>query len=405
MPTYRSLFARREFRALWTSSALTTVASTTSSLALATVVHRQTGSALLSAVAMFGPSLAQVLGATTLMSVADTAPPRRTLTVVGTLTAAALAVQTLPGLPPSARLLVVLGAAYVVAVGSGVRWGLLAEILPADGYALGRSAMNVSVGACQVVGFATGGLLLSVLSTPEVFALAAGVAALAVPVLRFGLVEHPPRRSARAGLRETWRGNRVLLSARSTRTLLIALCVPNGLIVGCEALFVPYAGDRAGLLLAAGAVGMMTGDLVAGRYLTAAGRRRASTPLRILLAGPFLVFAVEPGEALAVAAVALGSAGYAASLAQQEWLVVLTPEALRGQVLGLESSARMTAQGVFAVLAGTLGDLIPPSAAIALLATASLAVSLLLTGPLARVGDRAASPSGAGVGGPYPGLP
>lgn len=405
VPTYRSLFARREFRALWTSSALTTVAATTSSLALATLVHRQTGSALLSAVAMFGPSIAQVLGATTLMSVADTSPPRRTLTVVGTLTAAALALQTIPGLPSSARLLVVLGAAYVVSVGSGVRWGLLTEIVPPHAYALGRSAMNVSVGACQVVGFATGGLLLGALDTAQVFTLATVVAALAVPVLRFGLDEHRPRRTARAGLRETWRGNRTLMSGSSTRTLLVALCVPNGLVVGCEALFVPYAGDRAGLLLAAGAVGMMTGDLLAGRFLTAAGRRRASTPLRLLLAAPFLVFALEPAEPLAVAAVAVASAGYAASLAQQEWLVALTPEGLRGQVLGVESSARMTAQGVFAVLAGGLGDLLPPSTAIALLAAASLVVSLLLTRPLARVGERVAAPSGVAVAGPYPGLP
>ena len=60
--TYRALFAQPEFRALWTSTALSTVAATMSSLALATLVHRETGSALLTAVAMFGPSVAQVLG-------------------------------------------------------------------------------------------------------------------------------------------------------------------------------------------------------------------------------------------------------------------------------------------------------------------------------------------------------
>ncbi len=40
MLTYRALFASPEFRALWTAEALTTAASTTSSLALATLVHR-----------------------------------------------------------------------------------------------------------------------------------------------------------------------------------------------------------------------------------------------------------------------------------------------------------------------------------------------------------------------------
>ena len=80
--------------------------------------------------------------------------------------------------------------------------------------------------------------------------------------------------------------------------------LPNGLVVGCEALFVPYAGERAGWLLAAGAIGMMTGDLVVGRFLTAAARRRTSTPLRLLLAAPFLVFAFDPGIPLAAVLVA-----------------------------------------------------------------------------------------------------
>lgn len=150
---------------------------------------------------------------------------------------------------------------------------------------------------------------------------------------------------------------------------------------------------------------MLTGDLVVGRFLTATGRRRTSTGLRLLLAAPFLAFALGPPEPLAVVLVALASVGYAASLAQQEWLVALTPVQLRGQVLGVESSARMTAQGVFAVLAGGLGDLVPAATAIVWLGAASLCVSLLLTRPLDRAADRAAAPSVPAVRGPYAGRP
>ncbi|MGY1778932.1 MFS transporter [Geodermatophilus sp. SYSU D01036] len=391
MLTYRALFASPEFRALWTGTALTTTAATTSSLALATLVHRQTGSALLTAVAMFGPSVAQALGATTLMSAADASPPRRTLVLVGALSTAALALQTLPGLDPAARLLLVVATAYVVSVGSGARWGLLSELVPAEAFPLARSTVNVAGGAFQVVGFAAGGLLLTALTTTQVFVLAAVVSAAAVPVLRFGLAERPPRRHGRAGLAETLRGNRLLLARRDTRTLLVALCVPNGLVVGCEALFVPYAGERGGWLLAAGAVGMMAGDLVVGRFVTPAGRRRSNTALRLLLAAPFLAFALGPSVPVAVVLVALASAGYAASLAQQEWLVALTPPGLRGQVLGVESATRMTGQGVFAVLAGALGDAVPPGTAMAVFAATSLAVSLALTPGLRRVAGRASA--------------
>ena len=129
MLTYRALFAQPEFRALWTSSALSTVAGTMSSLALATVVHRQTGSALLTAIAMFGPSMAQMLGATTDVGgrrqPAPAHPHRRRGAHDG-----------LPRAPDdpepgtTTRLLIVLGAAYVISIGSGVRWGLLSEVVP-----------------------------------------------------------------------------------------------------------------------------------------------------------------------------------------------------------------------------------------------------------------------------------
>jgi predicted MFS family arabinose efflux permease len=185
------------------------------------------------------------------------------------------------------------------------------------------------------------------------------------------------------------RANRLLLADRDTRVLLLALAVPNGLVVGCEALFVPYAGESAGWLLAGAAAGMMAGDLLVGRALGPAGRRRASTPLRLLLAAPYLLFAVQPSVPVAVAVAAVASVGYAATLAQQEWLVALTPAALRGQVLGGESSVRMTLQGVCAALAGVLADLLTPAAAIALLAVASLVVSAALTRALARIGARA----------------
>jgi MFS family permease len=391
MRTYRDLFAVREFRALWTSSALTTAAMTMSGLALATVVHAETGSALLAALAMFGPSVAQVVGATTLMSAADASPPRRALTVVGLVSTAVLALQAALPLGTPARLALVLGAAYVASIGGGVRWGLLSEVVPHEGYALARSTMNVAVGAFQIVGFAAGGVLLAVLDATQVFGLAAVLSAVAVPVLRRGVAERPPRRRARVGVRETLHANRLLFADRDTRALLLALSVPNGLVVGCEALFVPYAGESAGWLLAGAAAGMLAGDLVVGRALSPAGRRRASTPLRYLLSVPYLLFAVQPGVPVAVVVAAIASIGYAATLAQQEWLVALTPAGLRGQVLGVESSVRMTLQGVCAAAAGLLADLLSPATAVVVLATASTAVSLALTRALARAGARSST--------------
>jgi predicted MFS family arabinose efflux permease len=391
---YVELFGHREFRALWTGSALGVAATTMSSLSLATLVFAQTGSSLLTAVTMFGPSLVQVAGATTLMSAADTAPPRPVLTLVSAAMACALAVQAVLDLTPATRLTIVLAAAYVMSIGSGVRWGLLSEVLAPERYALARSAMNVSVGVMQVVGFAVGGTLLHVLNVQQIFWLAAGLAALAVPVTWWGIADHRPRRERRTGMRETWRGNRVLLRLPSTRPLLVALCVPNGLVVGCEALFVPYAGEAAASLFVAGALGMLTGDLVMGRVLTPAQRRQSAGWLRLWLALPFVTFLAHPDIPLAALLVGAATIGYAATLAQQEILMQLTPAPLYGQVLGVDSAARVTCQGLGALLAGGVAELIEPSHAIAALALGSLVVSTILTPALTRAAA-AATRSGA----------
>ena len=382
--TYRKLFAAAEFRALWTSTAVSTAASTMSSLALAVLVHDRTGSALLAAAVMFGPSLVQVLGATTLMSAADASPPQRTLTIIGIIVAGAATAQALLPLSPVGRLLVVLGAAYAGSIGAGVRWGLLSQLLPEGAYPLARSAMNLAVGAFQVVGFASSGLLLTVIDVRQVFWVSAALAAGAVAVVWLGVAERPPRRQQRTGLQETWRGNKALLAEPSTRPLLVALTVPGGLIVGCEALFVPYAGDAAGLLLTAVAAGMMTGDLLVGRFLSARGRQRAGFWLRFVLAVPFLAYAGQPALPLAAALAALAATGYAASLPQQELLLALTPDRLHGQALGAESAAMMSLQGLCAVLAGALAEVLPVGTAIALLATTSLLVTVALTPALMR---------------------
>jgi dihydrofolate reductase len=217
-----------------------------------------------------------------------------------------------------------------MSLGSGVRWGLLAEILPQGQYALARSAMNVSVGVTQVLGFAIGGSLLQLLSVEQVLWVAAALAALSIPITWTGIGDRPARRTARTGLRETWRGNRILLTLPSTRPLLLALTIPNGLVAGCEALFVPYAGNAAAALFVAGAAGMLVGDVLVGRVLDASQRRSSARWLRWWLAVPFLFFVFGPDIPVAVLLAGCACLGYAATLAQQELLVELTPRRVRG---------------------------------------------------------------------------
>ncbi|CAM5643305.1 Integral membrane protein OS=Streptomyces glaucescens OX=1907 GN=SGLAU_14805 PE=4 SV=1 [Streptomyces glaucescens] len=384
-PGYSGLFRTPEFTPLYLSTVAQTAAQTLGGLALGTQVFRATGSPLLAAVSMFGPSLAQVVGATFLLSGADRLPPRATLTGAAVAFAAGTAVLAAPGLPVWAVLAVVLAQGLVASLGGGVRWGLLTEILSKERYLLGRSLFNMTSGLAQVAGFAAGGVLVAVLSPRTALLLAALLYAGAALGLRLGLTARPPRASGRPSARATWRANTLLWSSPARRWVYLALWVPNGLIVGCESLYVSYAPEAAGTLFACAALGMFAGDVTVGRLLAPARRARLGVPLLLLLAGPYLLFCLRPPVPVAAALVLVASAGFGASLVQQERLVALTPGELSGHALGLHSAGMLTMQGVSAGLAGALAQLTSPGVAMTAMAAASVAV----TGVLAR-GLRAA---------------
>lgn len=154
--------------------------------------------------------------------------------------------------------------------------------------------------------------------------------------------------------------------------------VPNGLIVGCESLFIPYVPRHGRLLFVSAAVGMLAGDTLAGRFIADRWRERLGASLRLVLAAPYLIFTMRPALPVAVAAVVIASVGYCASLLLRERLTALTPRELSGQSLGLASSGMLTMQGAGAAVAGAVAQLSSPGAAMAAMAAVSLAVTLTL---------------------------
>jgi len=394
MRTYRELFATPEFTPLFLISSAQVAATTVSGLGLATLVYAATRSPLLSALSMFGPSLAQVAGATALLSAADRLPPRAAMAGLMLAFGLATAAQAIPGLPIWAIFAILLGLGMIASLGGGVRYGLLNEILPRGGYLLGRSVLNMSVGAMQICGFAAGGVLVTTLSSRGTLLVGAALDLAAAAVARFGLSRRPPRQAGRPSIAETWRNNVVLWSSVPRRYVYLALWVPNGLIVGCESLFVPYAPRHAGFLFAFAALGMLIGDTLTGRFVSSRWRERLGSPLRLLLAAPYLIFAVNPALPLAVAAVVLASIGYAASLILQQRLMALTPEELSGHALGLHSSGMLAMQGIGAAIAGAVAQQTSPGAAMAVMAAASVAVTLILA-PGLRPGYRPPQPGRA----------
>lgn len=314
--------------------------------------------------------------------------------------------QLIGGLPWQARL-AFMAIPYVVnSMFSGTQWVIVRDVVPSGSFILARSTMNLASGGTQVVGYALGGLALIWLSPRGLF-LAAAVADVAclVNVWR-GIASRPARRPAggrgKNVVRRTAAVNLRLLASPVIRPLYLAQWIPGGLVVGCESLFVSYArtrpgggGGLAGYLFAVTAAGMMAGDLLIGRLARPDLRDRLIGPLRLLLAAPYLVLLFGPPPAAVIVAGFAASAGYAASLPLTDRLIRHTGEQIRGQVMGLRGQGMMAGQSAGALAAGTAAGWLGPSAAMGVMAAASLAVTLALIPALRRSAGPRAEPAAA----------
>ena len=265
---------------------------------------------------------------------------------------------------------------------------LVSDVVPEGSFVFARATINIAVGVMQIVGYGLGGLLLLAFTTSQLFLGAAGACLLTLVLIRLGIGDHAPRASGKA-VQRSRAVNALLLRSPVLRPVYLALWVPNGLVVGCEALIVPYAGRSAGFLFAATALGMLAGDVLMGRVIPPELRDRLVEPARFLLAVPWLFFLLQPSLPVACALAAVASVGYCASLPLQERLVTRTAADIRGHTLGLHSLGMMSMQGVGALLAGGVATLLGSDGhaaglAIGVMSAASVLVTLSLVRGLQR---------------------
>ena len=189
--------------------------------------------------------------------------------------------QAIPGLPWPVRFALLAVVWLVLSTSAGAGVALMADLLPSDAFVLGRATLEHRgrLDADRRLRRGRAAADRDRLRS-DLFLLAAAASALAALLLRTRLVR-PAARASGPVVRRTREVNRRLLGSRVLRPLYLSSWVPNGLIVGCEALFIPFAGEQAGYLLAATAAGMLTGDVVVGRFLAAPRPRPAGEPAAV----------------------------------------------------------------------------------------------------------------------------
>ena len=372
-----AVFRVPEFRVVWAAELLSIAGDQLARVALAVLVYGRTGSAVWAAVAYALTFLPALLGGVLLSGLADRYRRREVMIVSDVARAVLVAVMAIPDLPLWALcaalvLVVLLGSPHTAAQGA-----LYPEILDGDLFERGLAVRQITGQTAQLVGFATGGLLVAAVS-PGIALLANAVSfALSAVVLRIGVTDRPApvpapgSDHAIGGLRGIVAGFVEIATDRRRRALVLLAWLVGWYVVP-EALAAPYADQLAagpvvvGLLMAADPLGSVLGAWLFVRFVPAATRARLVGLMAVGAGLPLALCILRPGVPLTLLLWAVsGMLSTAYLLQTQASFVRATPDGGRGRAIGVAASGIIAAQGVAVLLGGLLADASDPATAVA----------------------------------------
>jgi MFS family permease len=376
-----AVFRVREFRVVWVAELLSIAGDQLARVALAVLVYGRTGSAAWAAATYALTFLPALLGGVLLSGLADRYRRREVMIASDVLRALLVGAMAIPRLPLWALcallvVVVLLGSPHTAAQGA-----LLPEILHGELYERGLAVRQITSQTAQLVGFASGGVLVAAISPSMALLGNAASFALSALLVRAGLVDRPrpgasdegdaPADAPVGGLR----GAVAALFEIATdprRRALVLLAWLVGWYVVPEALAAPYAAQLGegpavvGVLMAADPLGSVIGAWLFVRFVPAQTRPRVVGVLAVGAGLPLVVCLFRPAVPLTLVLWAVsGMLSTAYLLQTQASFVRATPVVGRGRAIGVAASGIIAAQGMAVLIGGVLADEWDPSTAIA----------------------------------------
>jgi predicted MFS family arabinose efflux permease len=387
--SYREVYAERSFRILFLTRSLGTIADALRALALSVLIFAATGSPLLGALAYSISFLPQLIGGSLFGALVDRIRPRRLIATGYAAESATAALIAVAHLPAWAILTLVAVISCLTPIFIGASSRVIADVLTGDAYVLGRSLSNVASYMSQLLGLAGGGVAVSALGERHALLVSAVCHLTASVWIRLRLpnrqvLDKRLRGESLTPLRQSWRGNVLLLRDRATRVLLLAQWLPPMFVTGAEGIIVPYTRERgfppttAGWLLACLPVGMIVGNITVSRFLRPAVRERLVVPLIAVLACPLLPFAWNLPWPIDAALLVITGTGFSYGLGVQRRFRDVVPASNRGQAFTLLSTGLMSLQGIGPALCGAAAEILPAGRTIALTGVMTLLTALIL---------------------------
>jgi MFS family permease len=388
-PTFRHIFADREFRALWLAQLLSVAGDQLARVAITVLVYDRTRSPFWTALTYAVTLLPWVVGGLALSGLADRLPRRQVMVVCDIARLVLVGLMALVSLtaPPEAGLWILVGLLFVVTLldspFKAARSAMMPEILTGERYVLGTAIAQTTLQVAMVSGYALGGLVVALLGVRAALLIDAATFAASALLVWFW-VQHRPAAAASAGrspageahLRGIAAGARRVFDDRTLRTLILFgwlvafYVVPMGLAAPYAASFhaslaIPIS---TGLVFAAGPFGTAVGAIVFGRMVPPAIRQRWMGPMAIAACGVLLFCALQPDLAGALLIIAISGAFASYQVAANAAFVGAVPSEHRGQAFGLANGGMQVTQGLWIVLAGAVASshLVTPATAIAI---------------------------------------
>ena len=359
--TFRDVFAVGEFRALWSSVALSTVGDRLALVALTLLVYDRTRSPLLAAVVYATGYVPWVIGGLFLAELADRYPRRSVMVFCDAARAVLVAAMVLPHVPLIVLVALLFAVTMFAPPFESAKASITPEILHGELYVLGTGVLQTTLLAGEVAGAVAGGIAVTFLGVRPSLAIDAATFVLSGLLVGLGTRARPAaakpgnvQPSALARMRDGFRqvfGDRALRTLVLFAWLVVFYTIPAGIAA-------PYAARlgggpiATGLVIASTAFGTTVAMPLFTRFVRPRQRINWMGPLATLTCGALVLTAFHPGLGASLVIFSLSAAfGVYQNVTNTEF-VIRVPNERRAQAFGIASMGVIVGQGAAFVAAG-----------------------------------------------------
>jgi diguanylate cyclase (GGDEF)-like protein len=385
-PTFRTVLAIAEFRALFIAHGLSVLGDQLARIAIAWIVFERSHSTLLTGISYAVTYLPWLIGGPTLSIYADRQPRRKVMVICDVARAILLAVAAIPMLPTTALIVLATLIALLEPPFSAARAALIPDVVGEGEEYTVAAVLGTSMSQLAVVaGFLLGGALVAVTSAHGALLVDAATFLLSA-LVALRLVRHRPAVDASSSpwWSEVRRGSHIVFADRRLRWLAVASWIVTCAVISTEGIAVPYAhrsghgAFAAGVLTAAAPLGMVLGGVVVGRVFPRYAER-LMLPMAVSTPALLGLTAFDPPLGLTFFIWLCAGIASSMTLTANRVFVISVPRELRGRAFGIAAAGISGAQGIGTLAVGALAAHTTPGNAVADVALPALALIVIFS--------------------------